>query len=50
MDLDRLRLDFWTVIEEKFSAFCKNRRKKIYLRRLNESREVWLKREVEKGG
>ena len=46
MDYDRLRLDFWTAIENKIVALCRKQRRKVYMRRLNETREEWYQREV----
>ena len=48
MDLDRMRLDFWDAVENKVVSFCGKRKRKIYVERLDEARECWYQREVQK--
>ena len=46
MVLDKQRIKALNYLEKKIVSFFEYRKRKIYIRRFNETREAWIKRQV----
>ena len=48
MNFDKVKLDVLNCFQKKFNDFFEERKRRIYMRRFNESREAWHRRQIER--